>query len=186
MVKNEPSKDLLMKLKAIENIVKELEMLAQEDREDVINFALKQVGISQTSLSNTRAITGKDVSADCSGIDKFVSSKKPADQYQRVAVLAYYLQHCENIKEFKNKEIAEANLRAKQSKIGNMSDVVSKAETRYKFLTKGISGKTRQISTLGENIVETLPDQDKVKTIIESSKKGKRRKKSRKKSKQKK
>lgn len=182
MVKKEPS-NLSTKLKAIETIVRELEKLAEEDRMDIIGFALKQVGIKVPQSDSTGATKEKLLAGGSESIDKFVSAKRPADQYQRVAALAYYLKHYRETNQFKNKDITSANLEAAQSRIGNMADVISKAETRYHFLTKGMDEGTRQLTTLGAEIVEALPSQEKVKEIIKSSK-ARRRKKPKKKSKQ--
>ncbi|XOB42409.1 MAG: hypothetical protein ACKKMP_03560 [Candidatus Nealsonbacteria bacterium] len=176
---------LSIKLKAIENIVKELNKFSEEERIDIIDFALKQLGIRQLSLSPKGISPEKEeVPPVSKSIDKFVAEKNPKDQYQRVAVLAYYLKHSEKVNEFKNKEIDLANRRARQAKIGNPADVIGKAETRYGFLTKGV--KTgRQLSTLGEKIVDALPDHEKVKAIIKSSKKPRKRAKKRKRTKSK-
>ena len=78
--------------------------------------------------------------------------------------------------EFKNREMAAANLKARQSKIANIADTISKARNRYGFLTKGIAAATHQLSTLGEEMVEALPDQEKVKTIVDGARTRKPRK----------
>jgi len=184
MPKKDTKKSLDIKLATIKTIVTALEKITPEERNSVIDFVCKEIGVDRSSQP-----TGADVSlkGEIPGpkvdIDKFVKEKKPADQYQRVAVLAYYLKHFESTDEFKNKEIASANLRARQSRIGNLADVISKADTRYHFLTKGIAIGTRQLSTHGEEVVEAMPDQEKIKTLIKSFKTRKPRRKSSKKSK---
>lgn len=183
MAKNDSSK-LSAKLKAIEVIVKELQKLDETDRQDVISFALKQVGLaaplsSQNSPQPNQNIGGRNlVSGLDMGMDKFVSGKKPKDQYQRVVVIAYYLEHKENKKEFKNAEMAKANtVDARQPKIANIADVITKAQNRYKFLTKGMGRATHQLSTHGAEVAEALPDQEKVKGLIAGAKSRKPRKK---------
>src|SRR3989344_215280 len=121
---------LSKKLKAIEVVVNELQNLEEEDRQDVITFALKQVGLTNPLDSTTPTggsaasdmPTGQGV-GDNIGIDRFVSNKKPADQYQRIAVLAYFLKHKDKKNEFKNSEMAKTNtIDARQPRIGNITD----------------------------------------------------------------
>lgn len=172
MAKNTPLND---KLKAIEAIVKALEKLEQEDRQEVANFALKQAGVlkhagvdgSETDgVGTNRGVDNVNVS-----IDRFVSGKKPLDQYQRVAVLAYYLKYKEKIDEFKNKQLTDADIKARQPKrIINMADVIAKARARYGFLTKGRGPATQQLTTLGEDVVRALPDQSVVKQLTDETK----------------
>lgn len=185
MAKKDSSK-LSAKLKAIEVVVKELQKLDEGDRQDVISFALKHVGLTNNPASTNigspqpgQNTSGNSLAVGLDmGIDRFVSSKKPKDQYQRVAVIAYYLEHKENKKEFKNAEMAKANtVDARQPKIANIADVIIKAQNRYKFLTKGMGKATHQLSTLGADVVEALPDQEKVKGLLAGARSRKPRRK---------
>ncbi|MDP3014427.1 MAG: hypothetical protein Q8M92_09310 [Candidatus Subteraquimicrobiales bacterium] len=186
MVKKDSLK-LSVKLKTIEVIVKELMKIEENDRQDIILFALKQVGfknIPDTAITSALpSPVRKDREGDSGngldmGMDRFVKNKKPENEYQRVAVIAYYLDKKENKKEFKNAEMSKANTNdARQPKISNITDVVTKAQNRYKFLTKGTGKATHQLSVHGEDIVEALPDHVKVKELIASAKSRKSKKK---------
>jgi len=174
---------LSAKLKAIEVIVKELQKLDKDDRPDVVSFALQQVGLSHpTDLNSPQSGQNIGEGGQKSGLDMnmadFVKAKNPKNEYQRVAVIAYYREYKQNKKEFKNAEMSQVNTaEARQPKISNITDVVTKARDRYKFLTKGAGRATHQLSTQGADIVNALPDQEAVKKLIASAKSRKPRKK---------
>ncbi len=182
MAKKEDSK-LTAKLKTIEVIVRELQKLDPSDQSDVVAFALKQIGLNTTAIQypvGDQKPGGGQQNTNLNGVSMadFVKSKKPANEYQRVAVIAYYREHNQNQKEFKNIEMSQANTtEARQPKISNITDVVTKARDRYKFLTKGTGKATHQLSTHGEDVVNALPDQGAVKQLIADSKSRKPRKK---------
>lgn len=169
---------LAKKLQAIKIIVTELEKLDEDERGDVISFALKQVGIEGYSDSKPLVAgsvspdfdPGKSGEVDHLPLDQFVKSKKPANEYQRIAVIAYHIERKDGKKEFKNAELSEANIEARQPKIANITAVMSKAQERYKFFTKGAGKATHQLSTHGTDIVEALPDLGKVKELMAESK----------------
>ncbi|MCI0618560.1 hypothetical protein L0244_36745 [bacterium] len=182
MAKKDDSK-LSAKLKAIEVIVTELKKLDEDDRPDVISFALKQVGLTTpTNLNSSQSDSNIAGGSQSAGLDMnmadFVKNKSPKNEYQRVAVIAYYREYKQNKKEFKNAEMSQANTQeARQPKISNITDVVTKARDRYKFLTKGTGKATHQLSTHGADIVNALPDQESVKKLIAGAKSRKPRKK---------
>jgi hypothetical protein len=107
-------------------------------------------------------------------IKQFIATKRPDTQYERVACLAYYLTHHENTPEFKTVAITKAI--AAQPKLSNPSQIVNDATKTYGFLSAASKGM-KQISVLGEAVVEALPDREAVKTAIANNrprKKGKR------------
>lgn len=177
------SLQLSAKLKAIEVIVKELQKLDEGDRPDVVSFSLKQVGLtSPTNLNSPQPDQNIGGGSQGAGLDvsmaDFVKNKNPKNEYQRVAVIAYYREYKQNKKEFKNAEMSQANTaEARQPKISNITDVVTKARDRYKFLTKGTGKATHQLSTHGADIANALPDQESVKKLIANAKSRKPRKK---------
>ncbi|MEK7149668.1 MAG: hypothetical protein AAB757_01705 [Patescibacteria group bacterium] len=190
-IKNSSESNLESKLKAIKIITEELEGLKEDDRLDILSFVLKQLKLdgSMINIDNSGLIesnlpsVGSDTTINDT-MDKFVSRKKPTDLYQRIAVIAFYLKFKEGKDEFKNSEIDKINtVQARQPKIGNIADVIAKAQNRHKFLTRGISPATHQLSILGEEIVSVLPNQDEVKRLIMENRPKRRRKKLTKKSK---
>ncbi len=159
-------KDVLAaKLKAINLIVTELKKLPESERSDVVDFALKQVDMSPTSHGGATEKAAQTIenATEKPHLDNFVSDKAPRDLYQYTAVLAYHLKHYQKVNEFKTKDIKSAHVEARHPGLTNPADAISKAETRYRFFTKGKTRGTRQLSILGEKVVNALPDQDAVK-----------------------
>jgi uncharacterized protein YcfJ len=98
-------------------------------------------------------------------IKQFVSQKRPKNMYQRVACLAYYLTHAVETPHFKTKDISKANTDAAVSKLTNASVFVNDATSKYHYLSQAPGG-AKQITVLGEQLVEALPDYDKVKQVL--------------------
>ncbi len=101
-------------------------------------------------------------------IDRFLQRKAPQDIYQNVACLAYFLTHDGNQPEFSTADLTTASQDARYRRIGNMAQAVKDTERRKHFLMAGRARGAKQLSTLGEQVVEALPDQQKVEQIIES------------------
>jgi hypothetical protein len=99
-----------------------------------------------------------------STIKQFIAAKRPENVYQRVACLAYYLSHTSGMPRFKTKDITQANTDAAVSKLSNASAFVNDATGKYGYLSAA-GGGTKQISSFGEQLVEALPDRDKVKQL---------------------
>jgi hypothetical protein len=94
-----------------------------------------------------------------------MSNKRPQNNYQRVACLAYYLAHERNTPHFKTRDITNLNTEAAQSTLSNSAVFVRDATSKYHFLSAAGGGK-KQITALGEAVVEALPDQAKVSAAI--------------------
>lgn len=108
-------------------------------------------------------------------IKQFITSKRPDTQYERVACLAYYMTHVGNTPTFKTADITKANTAAALPKLSNPSQVVGDTTSAYKYLSSAGKG-AKQISGLGEAVVEALPDREAVKAAIEANRPGKKRK----------
>jgi hypothetical protein len=102
-------------------------------------------------------------------IKEFVASKKPNNTYQRLACLAYFLDKYKQQPNFKNKDIVIANSEAKLPKISNVTAFINHATNPYGFFASTGKGN-RYLTTLGEDIVNVLPDQNVVKTTMEQNK----------------
>jgi hypothetical protein len=113
-------------------------------------------------------------------IKQFIAQKRPANMYQRVACLAYFLTHHQETPHFKTRDLTKANTDAAQPKLTNPSVAVMHATGTYHLLSAAGSGQ-KQISALGEAVVEALPDQEKVKALQAENKPRGRKKASRKK-----
>ncbi len=94
---------------------------------------------------------------------QFLASKKPSTQIERIACLAYYLTHAMSIKAFKTQELTKLNSEAAQSRMANPTYAANDA-VKENYLAPAGSGK-KQITALGEEIVEAMPDKEKMKQV---------------------
>ncbi|HXG07898.1 MAG TPA: hypothetical protein VNI77_11305 [Nitrososphaera sp.] len=101
-------------------------------------------------------------------IDKFVAAKRPRDTYQRLACLAYFLEHRENKVDLSVKDLRKANTDARQSAISNISRFLDLATRRHGFFTSAGHGKKR-LGIRGTAVVEALPDQAAVKSALDQN-----------------
>ena len=98
------------------------------------------------SFSEDRDISPKD----------FLREKRPLSDVQRVAVLGYYLAHYRGVPHFKTLDISKLNTEAAQPKFSNAAKAVDNAATRG-YLVPATKG-SKQLSSVGEQFVEALPD----------------------------
>lgn len=110
----------------------------------------------------------------------FMKMKKPTSDVERVTCLAYYLSNAKGTQHFKTADITKLNTEAAQPALSNTSVAVDNATRGSQYLTIATGGK-KQITPLGEAVVEALPDQNAVKAAIVEHGKKKRRKKAKKK-----
>ena len=127
--------------------------------------ALPAVAASTQSLGQLAGMT----------IKQFIAQKRPENLYQRVACLAYYLTHALNTPHFKTKDISKANTDAAVSKFSNAAVFVNDATNKYGYLSAA-GGGNKQISAFGEQLVEALPDGEKLKQLHDDNKLRGRRK----------
>jgi hypothetical protein len=104
---------------------------------------------------------------------EFMRVKAPESDVDRVACLAYYLTNGRQTASYTSRELSAINTEAAGPKI-NMSRAVDNAAKQSGYLASAGKGK-KQITTYGEDVVEALPDYEKVK-LIPPPGKGKRRK----------
>jgi hypothetical protein len=138
--------------------------------------ALPENGGSGTGGGGGTGKTGGGSGAAATNLKprEFIAQKKPSTQYERVACLAYYLTHNNNVTEFGTKEIETMNKDAAQQRILNPKQIVNDTMTKYGYLSAAGSGN-KQITVLGENVVNALPDREAVKAAIAESRPQKKR-----------
>jgi hypothetical protein len=112
---------------------------------------------------------------------QFLAQKKPKNNYERVACLAYYLSNHRSTPHFKTGDIDKLNTESAHH-FTNPSLAVMHATSTYHYLTSAGGGK-KQITPLGEAIVEALPDRAKVTATIAEHKPTRKRAKRKKKAK---
>lgn len=104
---------------------------------------------------------------------EFLRAKSPQTAVQTVACLAYYLTHYRNEPHFKTRDLTNLNTEAAGIKIGNPAQAVDNATKQSRYLTAAGAGK-KQITSVGEDVVNALPDQEKVKLAEQAKPKARR------------
>jgi|SRR5438067_8966352 len=114
-----------------------------------------------TTADVQAAITRKDARA-------FIRLKKPTTDVQRVACLGYYLVQTTGQHGFTSKAISTAHTDSGGSSI-NMTRALDNATRQAKYLSNR-GPREKQLTTLGEDVVDALPDQAAVKAIEAAAK----------------
>jgi hypothetical protein len=99
---------------------------------------------------------------------QFVAQKKPGSNYERVACLAYYLANYRNMPHFKTGDITKLNTESAHH-FTNAAVFVMHATSSYHYLAAAGGGK-KQITPLGEAVVDALPDRAAVTAAIAENK----------------
>ncbi|HXM22491.1 MAG TPA: hypothetical protein VN948_14640 [Terriglobales bacterium] len=90
--------------------------------------------------------------------------KQPRTDVEKVACLAYYLTHYRETPFFKTLDISKLNTEAAQTKFANPTVAVDNAG-KQNYLVPASKGN-KQLSALGEQFVQALPDRDKARAIM--------------------
>ena len=94
---------------------------------------------------------------------EFLLRKRPNTNVERVACLAYYLEHYRDTPHFKTTDINKLNTEAAQIKLSNASFTVNDA-VKAGYLAIAAKGM-KQLSAQGGQYVEALPDRDAAKEV---------------------
>lgn len=94
---------------------------------------------------------------------QFMGDKKPVTDVERVACLAYYLTHYRSTNHFKTVDISKLNTEAAQIRFSNPSFAVENA-LKTGYLAHAVKGH-KQLSALGEQYVQTLPDREAARAL---------------------
>ena len=105
---------------------------------------------------------------------EFLLQKRPNTNVERVACLAYYLDHYRKVSQFKTVDISKLNTEAAQTKLSNASSTVNDAVKRG-YLAAATKGM-KQLSAEGEQYVKALPDRGAAKEFRPRASKQSRRK----------
>lgn len=95
---------------------------------------------------------------------EFILEKEPRTDIERVACLAYYLTHYRNISHFGTIEISTLNIEAAQPKFTNAAQAVKNA-VKSGLVVPSHKGK-KQLSAMGEQYVQKLPDREAVREVL--------------------
>ncbi|MGH9879487.1 MAG: hypothetical protein ACRD5H_17795 [Nitrososphaerales archaeon] len=94
----------------------------------------------------------------------FMTQKKPGDQQERVACLAFYLTFHKDMSAFKTRDITQMNSDAGQANLSNAA-MFLKNSVKVQYLSSAGKGM-RQLTPRGEALVNALPDRAAVKQAL--------------------
>ena len=95
---------------------------------------------------------------------EFLLEKRPNTNVERVACLAYYLEHYRDTPQFKTIDINKLNTEAAQTKLSNPSQAISDA-VKTGYLAAAAEKGMKQLSAHGGQYVEALPNRDAAKEV---------------------
>lgn len=156
-------------IKALNDVFSALEGLETADQMWVLETAASRLGVTLRGISGvptsssprTAFGTGVTISESEMTPKDFIRSKDPKSDVQWVACLAYYLTRFRETPHFKSRELSALNTEAAGPRI-NISRAVNNATNQNWYLTAAGGGR-KQITTVGEDVVRALPDQEAVK-----------------------
>jgi hypothetical protein len=179
-------------LTALGAVLKALEPLEEDKQQFVLRTAMDRLGIT-AAASGPRSLQGSAPLGNAGSSPQlgtgilegvtakaFMASKRPTTDVQRMACLAYYLTHARGTTQFKTNELTKLNTDAAGDRFSNPAVAVMNATSGSGFLAPAGGGK-KQITSLGEEVVGVLPDQERVKAVIAEAKTSRRKKRSTKK-----
>ena len=156
-------------LKAIQAILASLEGVPEDRRGSVLSYVSDKLhipgGVAPDKTKGGGIGTGREPLLG--SIEDFVAAKNPQNHYQRVACLAYYLETKEGTREFDTAIITTANSEAGGPKLGNATQVIADAESKYGFFAPTSERGKKRLTVRGKKVVEALPDQDAVKRVLD-------------------
>ncbi len=97
----------------------------------------------------------------------FLRQKEPKTDIERAMCLAYYLAHFRDAPHFKTPDISKLNTEAAQRKFANPTYTIQNAAATGYFVAAPAG--QRQLSAMGEQYVEALPDRQAARAIVERS-----------------
>jgi len=162
----------------LHRIIAELSSLSSEDRRRILETVATFFGINPKNveaLAHDPSPPRQDsvpansfkFSDEIPSPKSFLLTKSPKTDVERVACLAYYLAHHRATPHFKTKDITDLNTESAHKKFSNTADAVDNA-SKLGYLVSSIKG-AKQLSALGEQYVEALPERDAAREIFQKA-----------------
>lgn len=180
-----PSEDLHREPEAMKAVLTALVGLHQEEQTRVLQWVSSKLKLSAGPAGNHSKPTAATASSllfpNSGNLDKtldpraFMALKKPDNDSEKMACLAYYLTHYRDMPRFKTEHIVQLNSEAAQRGFGNPHASTKNAIDQSGYLVSAGEG-FRQITVRGEAVVNALPDRDAVRKAQEAFPGGRKRK----------
>ena len=186
------NKNTISDLEIVTNIIKLLENLEKEKQIHILTTVktfLKINGRSKSSseikkqngiwdvvfpVDSSKKIPKFSDSKELSP-KQFMYEKKPKTDIEKIACLGYYLANYRKTPHFKTLDLSRLNIDAAQQNFSNAPQAAKNAVQAGLFVPA--AGGKRQMSTIGEQFVQALPDREAAMKISRHLKKPRRKKK---------
>ncbi|MER2514150.1 MAG: hypothetical protein ABTQ25_17330 [Nitrosomonas ureae] len=153
----------------LKKVINILEPLGGDERRYVIRSTAAWFNDTERITTNPPH-QDVNIEVEPANLQNFVFLKKTKNDSEAVAVLAYYLEVFRNQKSFKTADLEKLNIEAGTGqKFGNINKTVNNAAQRSYFFAPAGKG-FKQLTPLGRMVVKALPDEEKVKQLIEEHK----------------
>lgn len=158
--------DVLQKLKPLDTAGKRRVLDAIS-----VFYSLGPVAVQNPKTMNPTVISQGSVFAERPEVSpkEFLREKAPKSDIEKVVCLAYFLTHYRETQHFKTIDISKLNTEAAQLKFSNAAYAVENAAKRGLLVPAGKNGM-KQISAMGEQFVNALPDREEAKAALEQIK----------------
>jgi hypothetical protein len=172
----------------MEAAVKALEPLDLEQRIRAVTWLQQALGVEEFRSSEKRAPADQPdmqvapstakvqlASSESSELNpkEFLAQKNPQTDVERLTVLAYYLSKNRDSTSFRTADLEELNKEAAGRRFSNAPNTAKNA-VKKNYLT-GAGGRERQITHLGEQVVEAMPNRDAVQAVLDAVPKPRKR-----------
>lgn len=167
---------------AMKIIAAEFEKLPKESQQRIVNWLLSITGYWTHSVSNLQT-SERDLAAQVNVIGpayqkgedakEFFLSKQPKNNYQKLAVLGYYLEFMKGKDEFNAQDLRIAWKQTREA-LPNpqvFSNSLNATLTTYKYFVSGEEKGLYRMGIKGQQLVETLPTQPKGLSVTVKKKK---------------
>lgn len=162
--------------KAIQTALEALQPLEDAPRKFALTMILTRLGITPASLNVNAGSGGGGGSGNAGGggggggsqgdiksmtPKDFLRSKRTTTDLERFICLAFYLASVRDLAHFKTRDITALNTEAAGGKFSNAATTANNAVNQSGFLSHAGGGK-KQLTPLGEDVVNALPDREAV------------------------
>lgn len=163
-------KEKMTETEVMQQAFEALEMLPKDDVPRVLNWLIAKLNVQMQAgtlaISNTSPLSKPALpSGHITSPQLFMDEKNPKTDAERVTCLAYYLTDFMQAPSFKSLDISDANKKAAQPKLSNVTVALNDATHKYQFLAV-VGGGKKQLTSRGRRVVDALPDRDKVNDVL--------------------
>jgi hypothetical protein len=155
-------------LAVLTQILEALKGFSDEVRERILRTVATffKLSVEATSRANEHSMPERSSFSEDRSVSpkEFLLDKSPRTDVEKVACLAFYLDHYRDTPHFKTLDISKLNTEAAQVKFANAAAAVNNA-TKLGYLAPATKGN-KQLSASGERFVQALPDREQAKAAM--------------------